>query len=157
MKTLLITGGAGFIGSALVWKLNQLGEEEILIVDELGKEEKWKNLTGLKFIDLYHPNEFIELVLGDAVPFEIETILHMGACSSTTEKDADFLLCDDKKAKKFARSFGINVIGSLGILLKAKEAKLIDELSPLIGILRYSSIFIDDKTYELVLKMAKEI
>ena len=89
---IVVTGGAGFIGSALVWKLNQLGEEEILIVDELGTDEKWKNLTGLKFIDIYHPNEFIELVLGDAVPFEIETILHMGACSSTTEKDADFLI-----------------------------------------------------------------
>ncbi len=89
---IVVTGGAGFIGSALVWKLNQLGEEEILIVDEFGTDEKWKNLTGLKFIDIYHPNEFIELVLGDAVPFEIEAILHMGACSSTTEKDADFLL-----------------------------------------------------------------
>jgi len=89
---IVVTGGAGFIGSALVWKLNQLGEEEILIVDELGKDEKWKNLSGLKFIDIYHPNEFIELVLGDAVPFEIEAILHMGACSSTTEKDADFLV-----------------------------------------------------------------
>jgi len=89
---IVVTGGAGFIGSALVWKLNQLGEEEILIVDELGSEEKWKNLTGLKFIDIYHPNEFIELVLDDAVPFESEAILHMGACSSTTEKDADFLI-----------------------------------------------------------------
>ncbi len=88
----IVTGGAGFIGSALVWKLNQLGEEEIFIVDELGKDEKWKNLTGLKFIDIYHPTEFIELVLTNAVPFEIETILHMGACSSTTERDADFLL-----------------------------------------------------------------
>lgn len=89
---IVVTGGAGFIGSALVWKLNQLGEEEILIVDELGVDEKWKNLTGLKFIDIYHPTEFIELILGDAVPFEIEAILHMGACSSTTEKDADFLV-----------------------------------------------------------------
>ncbi len=89
---IVVTGGAGFIGSALVWKLNQLGEEEILIVDELGKEEKWKNLPGIKFIDIYHPNEFIELILEDAVPFEIEAILHMGACSSTTEKDADFLI-----------------------------------------------------------------
>lgn len=72
------------------------------------------------------------------------------------EKGANFLLCDDKKAKKFAKGFGINVIGSLGILLKAKESNLIDTLSPLIELLRDSSIFIDDKTYELVLKMAGE-
>ena len=73
-----------------------------------------------------------------------------------TEQNADFLLCDDKKAKKFAQSFGLKVIGSLGILLKAKEAELISEIAPLVEILRESRIFIDDKTYALVLKMAGE-
>jgi len=72
------------------------------------------------------------------------------------QKNADFLLCDDKKAKKFAQSFGIKVVGSLGILLKAKEKNLIKEISPLLDMLKNSSIFIDDKTYQLVLKMAKE-
>ena len=89
---IIVTGGAGFIGSALIWKLNKLGEEEIIIVDELGTDEKWKNLTGLRFIDIYHPEEFIELIINDAVPFDIDTIFHLGACSSTTEKDADYLL-----------------------------------------------------------------
>ncbi len=89
---IIVTGGAGFIGSALIWKLNQMGEEEIIIVDELGKDEKWKNLTGLRFIDIYHPTEFIELILDNALPFEVDTIFHLGACSSTTEKDADYLL-----------------------------------------------------------------
>jgi len=65
-------------------------------------------------------------------------------------------LCDDKKAKKFARNFGVNVIGSLGILLKAKEKKLVLKLTPLIEKLKTSKIFIDDKTYEIVLKMAGE-
>jgi predicted nucleic acid-binding protein len=73
-----------------------------------------------------------------------------------SEKGADFLLCDDKKAKKFAQSFGLKVIGSLGILLKAKKAKLINEIAPLIEILKGSKIFIDDKTYNLVLKIAEE-
>ena len=73
------------------------------------------------------------------------------------ERDADFLLCDDKKAKKFARNFGVNVIGSLGILLKAKEANLIAALAPLIERLKVSQIFIDDATYELALKMAGEV
>jgi len=72
------------------------------------------------------------------------------------EKNADFLLCDDKKAKKFAQTFGINTIGSLGILLKAKEKKLIDTISPLLSLLKESNIFIDDKTFALVLKMAGE-
>jgi len=73
------------------------------------------------------------------------------------EKHADYLLCDDKKAKKFARNFGVNVIGSLGILLKAKEKKLIAELTPFIENLKLSQIFIDDKTCGLVLKMAGEV
>jgi len=73
------------------------------------------------------------------------------------ERNADFLLCDDKKAKKFAQSFGLKVIGSLGILLKAKEAALITEISPLVEMLKGSRIFIDEKTYALVLRMAGEL
>ena len=72
------------------------------------------------------------------------------------EKNADFLLCDDKKAKKFARSFGVNVVGSLGILLKAKESGMIDSIAPLLEKLRQSRIFIDANTYRIVLDMAGE-
>ena len=48
---IVVTGGAGFIGSAFVWKLNQQGIENIVIVDNLGKSEKWKNLVNLRFIE----------------------------------------------------------------------------------------------------------
>lgn len=89
---IVVTGGAGFIGSAIVWKLNQLGKTNIIVVDELGKNEKWKNLVGLKYRDFVNKLEFIEQVLDDVVPYNIEAIIHMGANSSTTEKDADHLL-----------------------------------------------------------------
>ena len=72
------------------------------------------------------------------------------------EKNADFLLCDDKKAKKFAQNFGINVVGSLGILLKAKDKGLIEEIKPLIAILKSSKVFIDDKIYNIILELAGE-
>jgi ADP-L-glycero-D-manno-heptose 6-epimerase len=89
---IVVTGGAGFIGSAIVWKLNQLGKSNIIIVDELGKDEKWKNLVGLKYEDFVNKLEFIEQVLDDVIPYNIDAIFHMGANSSTTEKDADHLM-----------------------------------------------------------------
>lgn len=89
---IVVTGGAGFIGSAVVWKLNKLGLDKIIIVDELGKDEKWKNLNGLSFSDFYHKDDFIGLVLQRKIPFKVTSIIHLGACSATTEKDADYLM-----------------------------------------------------------------
>ena len=94
---IVVTGGAGFIGSAVVWRLNQLGEDNIIIVDRLGQNEKWKNLVGLKYADIFHKENFIEMVLDDTVPFQVEAVVHLGACSSTTQKDADYLLHNNFK------------------------------------------------------------
>ena len=58
---IVVTGGAGFIGSAIVWRLNTLGIDNIIIVDELGTDEKWKNLVGLKFVDFINKNDFINI------------------------------------------------------------------------------------------------
>src|SRR5574338_810167 len=89
---IVVTGGAGFIGSAIVWKLNQMGKTNIIIVDELGKDEKWKNMVGLKYDDFVNKLEFIEQILDDAIPYNLDAIIHMGANSSTTERDADHLM-----------------------------------------------------------------
>jgi ADP-L-glycero-D-manno-heptose 6-epimerase len=88
---IVVTGGAGFIGSAIVWHLNQLGNDNILIIDELGVNEKWKNLTSLKFVDYMNKWEFLDKIESET-DFNIEAIIHMGANSSTTEKDADHLI-----------------------------------------------------------------
>jgi ADP-L-glycero-D-manno-heptose 6-epimerase len=88
---IIVTGGAGFIGSAFVWKLNQEGIEDILIVDQLGTDDKWKNLVNLRFVNYMHKDDFLELIYNDTVNFEVEAIIHMGACSSTTERNADYL------------------------------------------------------------------
>ncbi len=89
---IVVTGGAGFIGSAVVWKLNHMGADKIIIVDELGKDDKWKNLNGLRYSDFIHKNDFMGMVLQRSVPFKINSIIHLGACSATTEKDADYLM-----------------------------------------------------------------
>ena len=88
---IIVTGGAGFIGSAFVWRLNREGIKDIIIVDQLGTDDKWKNLVGLTFTDYIHKDEFIEMAIADEVPFEVSSVVHMGACSSTTERDADYL------------------------------------------------------------------
>ena len=88
---IIVTGGAGFIGSAFVWKLNREGIEDIIIVDRLGSTDKWKNLVNLRYADYLHRDAFLKMVAQDAVPFKADTLIHMGACSSTTERDADFL------------------------------------------------------------------
>ena len=89
----IVTGGAGFIGSAIVWKLNTLGIDSILVVDNLSFSEKWKNLVNLRYTAYMHRDDFLAAIKGNTLPYEgIKGIFHMGACSSTTERDADFLM-----------------------------------------------------------------
>jgi ADP-L-glycero-D-manno-heptose 6-epimerase len=88
---IVVTGGAGFIGSAFVWKLNQEGIDNIVIVDTLGTSDKWKNLVSLRFADYIHKDEFLRMICADQVPYQVRAVVHMGACSSTTERDADYL------------------------------------------------------------------
>ena len=88
---IIVTGAAGFIGRNVVAELNARGHTDLLLVDVLGRKAKWKNLRGLKFEDLISPDEFLALIGRDAVK-DTEALIHLGACSSTTETDADYLL-----------------------------------------------------------------
>ena len=88
---IIVTGGAGLIGSAVIWKLNELGREDILVVDRLGQSDKWKNLVNRRYLDYMHKTVFLEKLLNGEMD-NIEAIIHMGACSSTTERDADYLM-----------------------------------------------------------------
>ena len=104
---IVVTGAAGFIGSAIVWRLNTLGKEDIVIVDELGMEEKWKNLVGLKYSDFIHKDDFIAMILDDEVTFSIDSLIHMGANSSTTEMNADHLLFNNYEYTKELAKYSI--------------------------------------------------
>ena len=89
---IIVTGGAGFIGSAFIWKLNSEGIGDILIVDRLGSTDKWKNLVNRRYADYIHKDTFLEKLDASNSYFNATAIIHMGACSSTTERDADYLI-----------------------------------------------------------------
>lgn len=89
---IIVTGGAGFIGSALVWKLNQKGRTDILVVDRMGTGEKWKNLAKRRIAGLLHKDEFFSWLEGEGANVHIEAIFHLGASSATTETDVDYLV-----------------------------------------------------------------
>jgi ADP-L-glycero-D-manno-heptose 6-epimerase len=101
---ILVTGGAGLIGSAVIWELNRQGITDIVVADLLGKDEKWKNLAPLKFAD------YLE---GDTLPGrldqfqDVKTIFHLGACSSTTETDAAYLIRNNFEFTKTLAHFAL--------------------------------------------------
>ncbi len=88
----IITGGAGFLGSALIWELNRAGIDDILVVDNLAQSEKWKNLVGLRYVDYMHRDDFINSTRKNGLANNVQGVVHLGACSSTTECNADFLM-----------------------------------------------------------------
>jgi ADP-L-glycero-D-manno-heptose 6-epimerase len=109
----VVTGAAGFIGRNTVAELNRRGHTNLLLVDDLGTTDKWKNLVGLQYDDLLPIQEFIDRVEELALP-QIDGIIHLGACSATTEKDADYLLRNNyaytRRLCLFAQEYGIRFV-----------------------------------------------
>lgn len=101
----IVTGGAGFIGSAMIWKLNSLGIDSILVVDNLAKTEKWKNLVNRSFDRYMHRDDFFTAMTEGHIKQPVEAIFHLGACSATTERDADFLMRNNLEYTKTICNF----------------------------------------------------
>ncbi|MSN27077.1 MAG: ADP-glyceromanno-heptose 6-epimerase [Geobacter sp.] len=94
---IIVTGGAGLIGSAVIQRLNQIGREDILVVDHLGLTDKWRNLSPLRFMDYLEKDAFERLLdsssLAGRLPGgKLDAVIHLGACSATTEPDATYLI-----------------------------------------------------------------
>jgi len=89
---IVVTGAAGFIGSAVIWALNKQQQANILAVDVLNASDSWKNLVNLRFADYLDRDDFIVQLTQGRLNAEIEGVIHLGACSSTTMCDAGFLM-----------------------------------------------------------------
>lgn len=87
---IVVTGGTGFIGSNVVAGLEAAGYENLVICDVLGTGDKWRNIAKRELRDIVPPDRLMDYLDGHAG--EIEAIVHMGAISSTTEKDADLIV-----------------------------------------------------------------
>ena len=109
-KMYIVTGASGLIGSGVVWGLNNAGIEDILLVDHLGhSSDKWKNLRALRYADYMEKDAFREKLRSGAFSFRhITAIIHMGACSATTEKDASYLADNNFTYTKELAEFAVN-------------------------------------------------
>lgn len=115
---IIVTGGAGLIGSAVIHGLNQRGIDNILVVDHLGMTDKWRNLAPLKFRDYLEKDCFEALLdhggLAARLYGPLQACIHLGACSATTERDASYLIKNNFeytcKTARFAREHGARFI-----------------------------------------------
>lgn len=87
----LVTGGAGFIGSCLIWKLNTLGICDIIVVDVAERGRDWKNLEGKHFKDYIDRDKLIDYLKANKLNQDIDIVVHLGACTDTTVRDVSFL------------------------------------------------------------------
>ena len=122
---IIVTGGAGLIGSAVVQGLNELGREDILIVDHLGKTDKWRNLSPLRFMD-YLEKDIFERMLDDGLLTHrlpggrsLDAVIHLGACSATTEPDATYLI---RNNFEYSRKLALTALASDARFIYASSA-----------------------------------
>ena len=104
---IIVTGGAGFIGSAIVAGLNSRGIDDIVIVDILGSDEKWKNLQRLRFADYVEADDFLEMLTAGKIDWPVEVIFHMGACSDTTEQNASYMIQNNYDFSKLLANWAV--------------------------------------------------
>lgn len=139
-KMIVITGAAGFIGSGIIRYLNDLGHQNLVLVDNIGKSERWKNLLGKKYLNFISIEGLFPWLQGREQ--EIEAFIHLGGCSDTLEMDGDFLMENNfrytQKLAEYALNNGQRFIyassaatygdGSRGF---SDDHDLLDELEPL--------------------------
>ena len=103
---IIVTGGAGFIGSNIVKELNRRGRTDILVIDDLKDGQNYRNLRGLQFIDYQHKDDFLQSIENDDFDgTDIDAVVHEGACSDTMEYDVNFMMRTNYEYSKLLLHF----------------------------------------------------
>jgi ADP-L-glycero-D-manno-heptose 6-epimerase len=97
---IIVTGGAGFIGSNIVKGLNERGRDDVIVVDDLKDGTKFLNLVDCEILDYLDKDEFIRRVEADTLGGQVEAIFHEGACSATTEWDGHYMMNNNYEYSK---------------------------------------------------------
>jgi ADP-L-glycero-D-manno-heptose 6-epimerase len=133
-RPIVVTGAAGLIGSALIWALNRRGVEDIIAVDRLDESEKWRHLVPLRYLDYVDADDFADAI-GDHPDIfgNVGTVFHLGACSATTERDADYLMRNNYEYTKALAHWAVErdtrfVYASSAATYGALEDDLSDEM-----------------------------
>ena len=159
---IIVTGGAGFIGSNIVAELETQGYKDIVVVDWLGSDDKWKNIAKRELAAIVAPENMLEYI--NEHEAQIEAIIHMGAISATTEKDVDLIIrsnfelswklwefCrDNHKQFIYASSAATYGDGSLGFVDR-NDLEYLNQLRPL-NPYGWSKVLFDRKVSREVLE-----
>jgi ADP-L-glycero-D-manno-heptose 6-epimerase len=148
---IVVTGGAGFIGSQLVAGLNKLGREDVLVVDNLTDGKKFENLVVNNIADYIDKTDFRRLIeKRDPVCDQIELIFHQGACSTTTEWDGQYMMDNNytysKELLHFCLERSIPFIYASSAAVYGINSEFIEEPqneSP-VNVYGYSKLLFDD-------------
>lgn len=121
---IIVTGGAGLIGSAVIERLNRIGREDILVVDHLGLTDKWRNLSPLRFMDYLEKDAFEQLLDNGSTASrlpggKLEAVIHLGACSATTEPDATYLI---RNNFEYSRKLALTALAAKARFIYASSA-----------------------------------
>ncbi|GAL24201.1 ADP-L-glycero-D-manno-heptose-6-epimerase [Vibrio variabilis] len=97
---IIVTGGAGMIGSNIIKALNEAGLNDILVVDNLKNGRKFKNLVDLDITDYMDRDDFLTQIMAGDDFGPIEAVFHEGACSATTEWDGKYVMLNNYEYSK---------------------------------------------------------
>ena len=159
---IIVTGGAGFIGSNIVAELEKQGYKDIVVVDWLGSNDKWKNIAKRELAAIVSPENMLEYIKENEK--QIEAIIHMGAISATTERDVDLIIrsnfelswklwefcCDNHKQFIYASSAATYGDGSFGFVDR-NDLEYLNQLRPL-NPYGWSKVLFDRKVSREVLE-----